>query len=236
MSVKVRVHQHPWNVSHTQAEAIQRRLVGYLKPQGSLDGVNLVAGIDVSFPRDLRRGDQQWARAAVIVLSYPDLKPVEQVVAERPVDWPYIPGLLSFREGPGVLEALEKLETEPNLLMFDAQGLAHPRRMGLATHLGILLDRPAIGCAKSRLCGQYQEPAPHKGAWTPLIDRGEQIGAVVRSRDHVKPIFVSIGQHVDLETAIHFTLSCCPRYRLPEPTRLAHRLAGGERLSFSTLE
>lgn len=233
MSGQVRVHQHPWNVSRAQAEAIQRCLVRYLRPQGNLDGVGLVAGIDVSFPHSLRRGGQQWARAAVLVLSYPSLTPVEQVVAECPVDWPYIPGLLSFREGPSVLEALEKLEIEPDLLMFDAHGLAHPRRMGLATHLGILLDRPTIGCAKSRLCGQYREPASHKGAWTPLIDRGEQIGAVVRTRDHVKPIFVSVGQHVNLEAAVQFSLSCCSRYRLPEPTRLAHRLAGGE---FSALE
>jgi deoxyribonuclease V len=117
--------------------------------------------------------------------------------------------------------------------MFDGQGLANPRRLGLAAHLGILLDRPSIGCAKSRLCGQHQAPGPNKGDWTPLIDAGERIGAVVRSRDNVKPIFVSIGQHVDLETAINFSLNCCTRYRLPEPTRLAHHAAGGKQLSLN---
>jgi deoxyribonuclease V len=233
MSVKIQAHQHPWDVSHERALTIQARLARHLKPEGKLDDAHSVAGIDVSFPRALRRGDQQWARAAVVVLTYPQLKPIEQVVAERPVEWPYIPGLLSFREGPVVLAALEKLRTEPDVLIFDGQGLAHPRRLGLATHLGILLDRPSIGCAKSRLCGQYQGPGPNKGDWAPLIDEGERIGAVVRSRDSVKPIFVSIGQHVDLETAIDFSLSCCTRYRLPEPTRLAHQAAGGKQLSLN---
>ncbi len=233
MSVTIQAHQHPWDVSHERALAIQEQLARHLNPEGKLDEVHSVAGVDVSFPRALRRGDQPWARAAVVVLTYPRLKPIEQVVAERPVDWPYIPGLLTFREGPVILDALAKLETEPDVLMFDGQGLAHPRRLGLATHLGILLDRPSIGCAKSRLCGQHQEPGPNKGAWTPLIDAGERIGAVVRSREDVRPIFVSIGQHVDLETAVDFSLSCCTRYRLPEPTRLADHAAGGKQLSLN---
>jgi deoxyribonuclease V len=181
----------------------------------------IVAGVDVSV-KDGR------ARAAVVLLSYPDLVPLQAVTAERPVSFPYVPGLLTFREGLVTLAALEQLMDQPDVLIFDAQGLAHPRRMGLATHLGVLLDRPTVGCAKSRLCGEYQEPGEQKGSWTPLVDGDEVVGAVVRTRDGVKPVFVSIGHRVDLETAVSLVLNCAPRYRLPETTRWAHRVAGGE--------
>jgi deoxyribonuclease V len=147
-----------------------------------------------------------------------------------PVSFPYVPGLLAFREGPIVLAALERLAERPDVLIFDAQGLAHPRRMGLATHLGILLDVPSVGCAKSRLCGKETEPGEEKGSWTPLLDRGEVIGAVVRTRSRVRPVYVSVGHRVDLETAVSLVLSCATKYRLPEPTRWAHRVAGGETL------
>jgi deoxyribonuclease V len=163
----------------------------------------------------------------VVLLSYPALNPFQAATAESPVSFPYVPGLLAFREGPVVLAALEQLGDRPDVLMFDAQGLAHPRRMGLATHLGVLLDMPAVGCAKSRLCGTYVEPGERKGSWEPLVDGGEVIGAVVRTRDRVRPVFVSVGHRVDLESSVSLVLGCANRYRLPEPTRWAHRVAGG---------
>jgi deoxyribonuclease V len=146
------------------------------------------------------------------------------------VSFPYVPGLLAFREGPVVLAALAKLQDQPDVLIFDAHGLAHPRRMGLASHLGVLLDRPTVGCAKSRLVGVHEEPDESRGSWTPLTDADEWIGAVVRTRDHVRPVYVSIGHRVDLKTAISLTLGCTSRYRLPEPIRWAHRVAGGKPL------
>jgi deoxyribonuclease V len=166
----------------------------------------------------------------VVLLSYPDLAPFRAVVSKVPVSFPYVPGLLAFREGPVVLAALEQLMDRPDVLMFDAQGLAHPRRMGLAAHLGILLDIPAVGCAKSRLCGEHVSPGEGKGAWAALKDGDEVIGAVVRTRSRVRPVYVSIGHRVDLETAVSLVLSCAPRYRLPEPIRWAHRVAGGHQL------
>jgi deoxyribonuclease V len=183
----------------------------------------VIAGIDVSVK-------ERQARAAVVLLSYPDLTPFQATKAAMPVSFPYVPGLLAFREGPVVLAALEQLDDRPDVLMFDAQGLAHPRRMGLATHLGVLLDMPAVGCAKSRLCGACVEPGEQKGSWTPLVDGDEVIGAVVRTRDRVRPVFVSIGHRVDLEASVSLVLGCATRYRLPEPTRWAHRVAGGEPL------
>jgi deoxyribonuclease V len=184
---------------------------------------DIVAGVDVS----VRDGQ---ARSAIVLLSFPELKPFEAATAERPATFPYIPGLLAFREGPVVLEALERLTQRPDVLIFDAQGLAHPRRMGLATHLGVLLDLPSVGCAKSRLCGEYTEPDARKGSWTQLRDGDQVIGAVVRTRDNVEPLFVSIGHRVDLETAVALVLDCAPRYRLPETTRWAHRVAAGASL------
>lgn len=212
---------HPWDVSPTEAREIQRQMRGRVLVRPLDRQPEIVAGVDVSV-KDGR------ARAAVVLLSYPDLAPFQAVTAEMPVSFPYVPGLLAFREGPVTLAALEQLMDQPDVLIFDAQGLAHPRRMGLATHLGVLLDRPTVGCAKSRLCGEYQEPGEQKGSWTPLVDGDEVIGAVVRTRDGVKPVFVSIGHRVDLETAVSLVLSCAPRYRLPETTRWAHRVAGGE--------
>jgi deoxyribonuclease V len=212
---------HPWDVSPAEAREIQRQMRGRVLVQPLDHQPEIVAGVDVSV-KDGR------ARAAVVLLSYPDLVPLQAVTAERPVSFPYVPGLLTFREGLVTLAALEQLMDQPDVLIFDAQGLAHPRRMGLATHLGVLLDRPTVGCAKSRLCGEYQEPGEQKGSWSPLVDGDEVVGAVVRTRDGVKPVFVSIGHRVDLETAVSLVLNCAPRYRLPETTRWAHRVAGGE--------
>lgn len=217
------VFTHPWDVSPADAVEIQRRLRRRVSVEPLDRQPEIVAGIDVSV-----KGGR--ARAAVVLLSYPDLHPFQATTADMPVLFPYVPGLLAFREGPVVLAALAQLDDRPGVLMFDAQGLAHPRRMGLATHLGVLLDMPAVGCAKSRLCGAYVEPDEEKGSWKPLVDRDEVIGAVVRTRDRVRPVFVSVGHRVDLETAVALVLGCAARYRLPEPTRWAHRVAGGESL------
>jgi deoxyribonuclease V len=214
---------HPWDVSPAEATAIQQRLRDKVSQETGFAQVHTVAGVDVSVKDDV-------AKAAVVVLDYPDLTPIDKSTAEQPVQFPYIPGLLAFREGPVVLRALEELFTEPDLFIFDAQGLAHPRRMGLATHIGLIVDRPSIGCAKSRLCGTHHEPGPKRGAYAHLRDGDEIIGAVVRSRSEVQPVYVSIGHKIDLETAIHYVLNCCRGYRLPETTRWAHRVAGGEEI------
>jgi deoxyribonuclease V len=216
---------HPWDVSPAEAVEIQRQLCGRVLVEPVDHGLSSIGGVDVS----VKRGR---ARAAVVLLSYPELVPLRAAMADMPVSFPYVPGLLAFREGPVVLAALEQLDVQPDVLMFDAQGLAHPRRMGLATHLGVLLDVPAVGCAKSRLCGVHEVPGEQKGSWTPLVDRDEVIGAVVRTRTGVSPVFVSVGHRVDLEMAISLVLTCASRYRLPEPTRWAHRVAGGESLPF----
>lgn len=215
------VFTHPWDVSPAQAREIQCQLCERVLVEPLDHRPEIIAGVDVSV-----RGKQ--TRAAVVLLSYPGLVPLQAATAEMPVPFPYVPGLLAFREGPVALAALEQLRDQPDVLMFDAQGQAHPRRMGLATHLGVLLDMPAVGCAKSRLCGAYTEPSKQKGSWTTLTDGDEIIGAVVRTRDNVRPVFVSTGHRIDLKTAVALVLGCATKYRLPEPTRWAHRVAGGE--------
>jgi deoxyribonuclease V len=167
------------------------------------------------------------ARAAVVVLRYPGLEIVERKVITMPVVFPYVPGLLSFREVPLILAACEQLTVTPDLFIADGQGVAHPRRLGLACHLGLFLVVPTIGCAKSILCGRHDEVGEERGDSAPLYDDGEVVGAAVRTRRGVKPVYVSIGHKVDLRTAIDWVLACCYRYRLPEPTRLAHLAAMG---------
>jgi deoxyribonuclease V len=215
----------PWNLSTSDAIALQRELAEnvVLETTFDPDDVQSVAGVDVGFQGDV-------ARAGVVVLRFPDLEPLDYARMEVPVTFPYVPGLLAFREGPAVMAALERLTTWPDLFVFDAQGLAHPRRLGLASHLGVILDCPSIGCAKSRLTGVHDEPGELVGEWVPLCDAGEIIGAVVRTRLRVKPVFVSIGHRVDLSTAIEFVLRCTKGYRLPETTRYAHKVAGGAEL------
>jgi deoxyribonuclease V len=222
------VFTHPWDVSPAEAREIQRQLRGRALVAPLDRQPEVIAGVDVSV-----KGGR--ARAAVVLLSYPENVPFHTATAAMAVSFPYVPGLLSFREGPVVLAALERLERPPDVLMFDAQGWAHPRRMGLATHLGILLDMPAVGCAKSRLCGTHGEPDEQKGSWTPLMDGDEVIGAVVRTRDRVQPVFVSVGHRVDLEESVSLVLGCATRYRLPEPTRWAHRVAGERSFDSATL-
>lgn len=181
--------------------------------------VRLVAGADMAFSPDGTR-----CLAGVVVYDLETQDVVDQTLAWRDVRFPYVPGLLSFREAPAVLAAVRKLKTEPDLFMFDAQGLAHPRRMGLAAHAGLLIDRPAIGCAKSRLCGEHADPPATPGRYAPLSHHAEVIGAVLRTRRDVKPVFVSIGHRVTLDDAVRLVMQCVTRYRLPEPTRLAHLL------------
>ncbi len=214
---------HPWNLTSAQAVRLQKALAGRVVLENRLGRVETVAGVDVGLPRGAG-----MARAAVVVLRLPDLTTADWAVAERPVEFPYVPGLLSFREGPVILDALNRLARPPDLLIFDGQGIAHPRRLGIASHIGVLADLPAIGCAKSRLCGTYEEPPPEKGGQTPLHHNGEIIGAALRTRTGVKPVFVSPGHRVDHAAAVHWVLAACTKYRLPETTRRAHRVAGGE--------
>ncbi len=213
-----------WNVSPSEAIAIQNEFRGRVKQTPDFETLQSVAGVDVSVKDDV-------GRAAVVVLDYPSLAPREAGVAEVPVSFPYVPGLLAFRELPAALAALERLSTEPDLFIVDGHGLAHPRRLGIASHLGVVLDKPSIGCAKSRLVGQYEEPPQEAGAWTELWDHGEVVGAVVRTRPGTAPVFVSIGHRIDLAMAISVVLQCTRGYRLPETTRWAHRVAGGEPLT-----
>jgi deoxyribonuclease V len=173
------------------------------------------------------------ARAAIVVLHYPDLMPIEGVTAEVPIVFPYIPGLLAFREGPAVLAAWQQLETKPDLLMFDGQGIAHPRGIGIASHMGLWLDRPTIGVAKSRLYGHHDELGPKRADGAELWDEHEHdriIGMVLRTRTDVSPVYISPGHLIDMQHSIQFVLECCTRYRLPEPTRWAHNVASGEKL------
>lgn len=208
-----------WNVSSQEAVQIQESLRKKIVKEGVPRRVNLVAGVDVGFP------DKNIARAAVVVLSFPKLELVEKQIAEVPVTFPYVPGLLAFREAPACLAAIKKLANEPDLFIFDAQGYAHFRRMGLATHLGIILDKPSVGCAKSRLVGKYQVPGNRVGDKSDLIDKGEVVGAVVRSKQKSPPLFISIGHKISLDEAVRYVLACTKRgQRLPETTRLAHQI------------
>jgi deoxyribonuclease V len=213
---------HPWPVTAAAAIALQRKLRERVIVEDQLDTVRFVAGLDVG-----PEGDGSVMRAAVAVLSFPDLKTADQAVARRPASFPYIPGLLSFREIPALLDALAKLGALPDLLLCDGQGLAHPRRFGLACHLGVLTGIPSIGVAKSLLVGAHAPLSQARGAWQPLVHKGEVVGAALRTRTGVAPVYVSIGHKVSLATAIDHVLACAPKYRLPETTRAAHRFASG---------
>lgn len=217
---------HRWDVSPQEAMQIQRDLAARVIERDALGAVRFVAGVDVGF-----EGEQNnTARAAVVVLKFPELAPVDYAVARLPVTFPYVPGLLAFREVPVILRALEQLKMEPDAIIVDGHGRSHPRRMGIACHLGVLLDRPTIGCAKSILCGAAAEPKDAVGAWTPLVDHDEEVGAALRTRAGTTPVYVSIGHRVSLATAMNRVLKCCKGYRLPETTRYAHRVAGGEKI------
>ena len=184
--------------------------------------VNTIGGVDVSIK-------DEFTRAAIVVLRYPDLTPFEAVVADAPLVFPYIPGLLAFREGPAVLAAWSKVQNKPDLLMFDGQGIAHPRGIGIASHMGLWLERPTIGVAKSRLYGLHTEVGPKRGDRAQLLDKNTNvIGAVLRTKEKTNPLYISPGHLMDVEHAVEFVAACSTRYRLPEPTRWAHKVAGGE--------
>lgn len=215
-------HQHPWDLSPKEAIALQHELRKFVRVKDAFGEIRTVAGVDVGFERS-----NTVTRAAVAVLSFPSLKLLDSAIARQPTRFPYVPGLLSFREIPAVLEAMEQLADLPDMLLCDGQGIAHPRRLGIATHLGLLLDLPAIGVGKSRLIGSHEEPGVEKGQWQPLFDKGEEIGCVLRSRSGVKPLYISPGHRVGLRSAREWVMRCLTRYRLPETTRWAHRLASG---------
>lgn len=211
---------HSWDLTVAEAIALQRALAARVERRDRLGGVRRVAGTDVGY-----RDGGASIRAAVAVLGLPDLDLVDWAVVRRATAFPYVPGLLSFREAPAVLAALDGLARRPDLLLCDGHGLAHPRRFGLACHLGLLAGLPSIGVAKSRLVGRHAEPGPRRGDWAVLLDRDEVVGAALRTRPGVRPVYVSIGHRVGLETAIALVLRCTGRYRLPETTRTADRLS-----------
>ena len=217
-----RMRNSEWPTDIASARGIQETLQSRVVRENLAGPVNTVAGVDVGF-----EDGGKTTRAAVAVLSFPGLDPVTSATSRSPTRFPYIPGYLSFRELPAVLEALARLAMMPDLILCDGQGLAHPRRFGIACHLGVLTGIPCIGVAKSRLIGTHEDLPPEKGEWVPLRDGEETIGAVLRTRTRVSPVYVSIGHRVDLDTAIDYTLRCTTRYRLPETTRHAHRLASG---------
>ena len=215
---------HPWDVTPEAARRIQAELAPQviLRDELDLDRLRIVAGVDNTY---VTEGDETTAYAVVVALTYPAMEIVETSFASRPVDFPYVPGLLSFREAPAVLAAFADLAAEPDAILFDGQGYAHPRRLGLASHLGLVLDRPSIGCAKSRLVGRWDDPPREFGAHTPLVDRGETVGAALRTRPGHAPLFVSPGHRTSVAGAVALALACCRDGRfLPEPTRLAHDL------------
>jgi deoxyribonuclease V len=211
---------HSWKVTPDQAKSIQNRLRSKIVKHDDFEEIHKVAGVDIGLHHK-----QTKARAAVVILSYPDLELIEQQLSEMSLEMPYIPGLLSFREIPPLIKAFEKVTNEPDLVIADGQGIAHPRRLGLASHLGLIIDKPTIGCAKSVLCGEYEKPDKKAGSTSYLYDDDEIIGAAVRTRTNVNCVFISIGHEISLESAIHYTLKCCTKYKLPQTTRLAHRLA-----------
>lgn len=216
--------RHEWSLSVEDAVAIQEQLSREVITEDRFNQpVQYVAGVDMGF-----EADGTISRAAVAVLSFPDLQVQETHLAYRPTTFPYIPGFLSFREVPAVLDALEKLKITPDIILCDGQGIAHPRRFGIACHLGVLIDMPTIGVAKSLLVGKYEVLPEEKGSYQPLIHKGETIGAVVRSRTGVRPLYVSPGHKVSLPTAIDYVLQCTTKYRLPETTRIADKLASNK--------
>ena len=213
---------HEWNLQQSEAIALQRELAKRVVREDRLDEVHHIAGVDMAINEE-----NGMARAAVVLLTYPALEVVEQHVHEEPVRMPYIPGLLSFRETPCILGAFALLKQQPELVMVDGQGIAHPRRLGIASHLGLWLELPTIGCAKSILRGEYDRTAlgEEVGSWVPLIDKKEVIGAALRTRAHTNPMFISLGHRISLETSLRYVLACGRGYRLPEPTRLADKLS-----------
>jgi len=217
------VDVHPWDVTPREAIAIQNRLREAVIREDALpEPIRYVAGVDVGF-----EAGGTMTRAAIAVLDYPGLALVESRLARLPTRFPYVPGLLSFRELPALLKAWETLDTLPDLILADGQGIAHPRRLGIAAHLGVLTGVATIGVGKTRLIGRHGEVPGGRGEWAPLMEGDECVGAVLRTRPGVKPIYVSVGHRISLESAVAWVMRCTGRFRLPETTRQAHRLASG---------
>lgn len=220
---------HTWDVDYEEAVSIQKTLKKKLILHDGIKvgPLHVIAGADISYGRN-----SDLFFAAVVLLSYPDMQPIEEVHAIGKVSFPYVPGLLSFREGPVLLKAFENMRWTPDLVMFDGQGIAHPRGVGLAAHLGLFLDIPTIGCAKSRLCGEYREPGHLPGDHEELLHKGQVIGYVLRTKARVRPVFVSPGHRISLERSREVTMKCCRGYRLPEPIRQAHLAVNRLRISY----
>jgi deoxyribonuclease V len=221
--MKLQPLHHHWPTRVKEAIALQCQLRDRVVSRDLLGPVHRVAGIDVGF-----EDEGAVARAGVAVLSFPDLELVDFAVAKETTRFPYVPGLLSFREAPAALNALSKLSVAPDLILYDGQGYAHPRRFGIACHVGLLADIPSIGVAKTRLIGEHAHVPKEKGKWVALTDKDEIIGAVLRTRTSVAPLFVSMGHRVSLVTAVRWVMACVTRYRLPETSRWAHRMASGQ--------
>lgn len=215
---------HDWTMTPREAVELQKSLRERVRLAPLRKQIKTIAGADISFNKF-----STVLYAGIVVMRLPSLEVIEEVGVVSETRFPYVPGLLSFRESPSVLEAWAKLKTEPDAVMFDGQGIAHPRRVGIASHVGLIINRPTLGCAKSVLVGKYEEPESERGNWTELIDKGEVIGAALRTKTRVKPIFVSPGHLIDLEGAIRLTLECDGGYRQPEPTRRAHHLVNALR-------
>jgi len=222
MSNRFHAPLHEWKLTPEEAIALQRELAGRIILEDRLGEVHYVAGVDMAINEE-----NEKAHAAVVLLTYPELEVIERHIYEEPLRMPYVPGLLSFREAPCVLGAFDKLRQRPDLVMVDGQGIAHPRRIGIASHLGLWLELPTIGCAKSILVGRYDKAklGEEAGSYVPLIDKKDVIGAVVRTRTRVNPMFISPGHMISLETSVKYVLACSKGYRLPEPTRLADKLS-----------
>ena len=213
--------RHSWTLTPAEAIKLQKKLADQLILKDDFREIRQIAGADLALSSSKEEGV-----AGVIVYEYPSLQEIERVYAIGPLSFPYIPGLLSFREGPILLKAFEKLENKPDLILFDGQGIAHPRGLGIASHLGLILDIPSIGCAKSILCGRVEEPGPNRGDYSPLTFRGKIVGVALRTKEKVKPMFISPGHRISLKTSIKIVLECGSGYRLPKPTREADRYVG----------
>ena len=220
-----------WPTTFDQAQALQERLRGQVVAHDDFGAIRTVAGVDAGYEGDPRGQEGPvLARAAIVVLAFPSLEPLDYTIARRPTTFPYVPGFLSFREAPAVLAALGELRTRPDLLICDGQGIAHPRRFGIACHIGLLADLPAIGCAKSLLVGHHAPVPEERGAYVPLTHRGDLVGAALRTRPGTKPLYISVGHRVSLQTAIEMVMACTTKYRLPETTRAADGLASHGRI------
>lgn len=217
---KLQIPAITWPKTPAEAVTVQRELAANVRLTDDFGTLQTIAGIDVSY--DMK---SNLTRAVIVTMRIGEWETINIHQTLIPTEFPYIPGFLSFREIPAILETMHQLKTIPDLLMVDGQGIAHPRRLGIASHLGVLLDLPAIGVAKSRLTGKYTEPAPSKGATSPLMDKTEQIGTVLRSKERCNPLFISPGHRISHETALKLTLQALGAYRLPEPTRLADKIS-----------